>query len=69
MNAFNCYIDDSNGSPFDRGCADKVYGRERLPHKYPEGTYKGERVTSLNNREIAEYNFGYDLCFVDTSKV
>jgi hypothetical protein len=57
----NYYINQDHGSPFDRGGADKFYGRERDPHFYPEGSYNGEKITQLTNRQIAEYNFGYDL--------
>ena len=58
----------SHGSPYERGCADKVYGRQRDPHKYPEGSYKGERVTGLSAQELAEYNYGYDSCREDIFK-
>ena len=49
-----------HGSLFDRGSADSYYGRPRSPHYYPEGTYNGQRVTDLNEEEIAAYNAGYD---------
>ena len=49
-----------HGSPMDRGSADAYYWRPRSPHKYPNGTYNGERVTDLTPEEIEEYNFGYD---------
>jgi hypothetical protein len=61
MTQFNCYINQEHGSPFDRGGADSYYGRERDPHYYPEGSYRGEKITQLTQRELAEYNFGYDL--------
>ena len=50
----------AHGSPYDRGHSDAYYGRERDPHKYPEGTYNGERVTDLTPEEIKAYNDGYD---------
>ena len=53
---------DRNGSLYDRGGADSVYGRSRDPHWYPEGTYKGDPVKDLTPHEIAEYNAGYDAC-------
>jgi hypothetical protein len=44
----------------DRGSADAYYGRARSPHKWPQGTGHGEKVTDLTPEEIEEYNFGYD---------
>ena len=35
-----------NGSPYDRGSADSYYGRSFDPHYWPEGTYKGTRVSA-----------------------
>jgi hypothetical protein len=49
-----------NGSLYDRGNSDSYYGRAREPHWYPDGTYQGERITELTNKEIEEYNKGYD---------
>jgi len=49
-----------HGSLFDRGSADSYYRRGRNPHWYPEGTYNGEKITTLTKEEIAEYNAGYD---------
>jgi hypothetical protein len=49
-----------NGSLYDRGSADKYYGRKASPHWYPNGTYKGEAVTKLTKKEIAEYMAGYN---------
>lgn len=51
---------ERHGGLFDRGSADSYYHRSRDPHWYPEGTYKGEKVTNLTAEEIAEYNAGYD---------
>jgi hypothetical protein len=50
----------THGSPMDRGSADAYYWRSRSPHKYPDGSYNGERVTDLTAEELEEYNFGYD---------
>ena len=49
-----------HGGPLDRGSADAYYGRPKSPHKYPNGTYNGERVIDLTQEEIDAYNFGYD---------
>ena len=54
--------DQSHGSPYDRGHADAYYGRSRNPHKWPEGTGHGEKVTDLTPEEIEAYNAGYDDC-------
>lgn len=52
--------EQTHGNPFDRGSADSYYGRPRDPHYYPEGTYKGERVTDLTDNELEAYHAGYD---------
>jgi hypothetical protein len=52
--------DKSHGGPYDRGGADAWYARSRNPHKFPNGTYNGPEVTDLTEREIEEYNYGYD---------
>jgi hypothetical protein len=49
-----------HGSLFDRGGADSYYSRGHDPHWYPEGSYCGEKVTDLNQYEIAEYLAGYE---------
>jgi hypothetical protein len=49
-----------HGSPADRGAADSYYRRSREPHKYPDGTYCGERVTDLTQGEIDSYNKAFD---------
>ena len=49
-----------NGSPEDRGSADRYYGRSYKPHYYPNGTYKGPRVTDLTPTQHAEYKRGWD---------
>jgi hypothetical protein len=43
-----------HGSAADRGSADAYYGRPCNPHKYPEGTYRGERV-ALTDPHSVEY--------------
>ena len=37
---------EGHGSPSDRGGADAYYGRPYDPHYWPEGTYKGARVSA-----------------------
>jgi hypothetical protein len=53
-------FDKTHGYPFDRGSADSYYHRPRNPHYYPEGTYKGDKITNLTEAEINAYNAGYD---------
>ena len=48
-----------HGGLFDRGSADSYYGRVQEPHWYPEGTGHGQKITNLNQYEIAEYLAGY----------
>ena len=54
-------IDESHGSPFDRGMADFWYYRQPEPHYWPEGTHHGVKVTEdqMSDVEIAAYNAGY----------
>lgn len=53
-----------HGGPYDRGGADKYYGRPFDPHYYESGTYTSERVekSQMTPQEIAEYAQGYNDC-------
>lgn len=51
---------ERHGSLYDRGGADKHYGRPARPHWYPKGTYNCADVTSLTPAETAEYMAGYN---------
>jgi len=51
---------ERHGSLYDRGSADSYYNRRIDPHWFPEGSYKGEKITNLTAEEIAEYQAGYD---------
>lgn len=55
-------MNKKHGSPYDRGSADSYYRRGPEPHWYPEGTYKGERVTEerMTAAQIEEYYAGFD---------
>lgn len=50
-----------HGSPEDRGSADRYYGRSPIPHWFPQGTNKGEKITEdrMSDSEIAAYHCGY----------
>ena len=52
----------ANGSPQDRGSADRYYGRPYDPHWYPQGTYKGVRVgvEDMTPSQIEEYRIGWE---------
>jgi hypothetical protein len=52
--------DRQHGSPYDRGSADAYYWRKADPHKYPHGTYNGERVKLTDPEEIEAYMAGYN---------
>ena len=51
-----------NGSPLDRGSADRYYDRPYDPHYWPMGTYKGIRIDAeqMDPIQIAEYTYGYE---------
>lgn len=51
-----------HGGPYDRGSADKWYGRPFNPHYYKGDTYSSDLVEEVNMtpEEIAEYELGYD---------
>lgn len=51
---------DYHGSPADRGSADAYYGIQASPHKWPEGTFKGERVVLTDQDEINQYLNAYN---------
>ena len=50
-----------HGSPYDRGLADRYYGRPEGPHHYPNGTYNTPRIEAeeMTEAERAEYYAGY----------
>lgn len=51
-----------HGSASDRGSADNYYRRPYAPHFWPEGSYKGAMVASLDMspEEIDAYRQGWD---------
>ena len=53
-----------HGGPYDRGHADKYYGRGPSPHYYVGATYSSERVdrSNMTEAEIEAYMFGYNSC-------
>jgi len=49
-----------HGSLYDCGKADSYYGRGRCPHYWPNIGATGTRCEDLTEKQIAEYNAGYD---------
>ena len=51
-----------NGSPLDRGSADRYYGRPYDPHYWPMGTNNGIKIEAeqMDPLQIAQYTFGYE---------
>ena len=54
--------DTKHGSPYDRGSADRYYGRGSEPHYYPNGTGNAPRVKveDMTQAELDAYHAGYD---------
>lgn len=51
-----------HGSAYDRGSADKYYGRGFQPHYYKGNSYTSARVgqTEMTGEEIEAYRNGYN---------
>lgn len=49
-----------HGGAFDRGSADKYYGREFNPHFFKGDTYNSELVTELDAEALLAYTKGYN---------
>ena len=63
MNRRNKYIEYAyHGGPYDRGGADSYYRRTGEPHKWPDGTLKGTKVTEefLSDEERQAYWAGFN---------
>ena len=54
--------DRRHGSPYDRGSADRYYGRPANPHFYAGDTYSSDRfdIHTMTQEEIDEYYRGYN---------
>lgn len=55
-------VDKRHGSPYDRGSADKYYGRDVDPHYFVGHSYTSERISveQMTLQQIAEYHLGYE---------
>ena len=49
-----------HGGAYDRGSADKYYGRAFAPHYYKGDTMQSKLITKLNSEELAAYTQGYN---------
>jgi hypothetical protein len=55
-------IDKRHGGPYDRGSADRYYGRRQNPHYYKGATGSSELVTQsyMTDQEVQEYMLGWE---------
>ena len=53
--------DRRHGGPYDRGSADRYYGREFNPHFFKGDTYSSEKVelAEMTADEITAYTVGF----------
>ena len=49
-----------HGGAFDRGQADKYYGRAFAPHFYKGDSLQSELITKLDSEALAAYTEGYN---------
>ena len=51
-----------HGGAYDRGSADKYYGRPRQPHYFTGDTYGSQMIeeVDMSEEEISAYMAGYD---------
>ena len=54
--------DKRHGGPYDRGSADKYYGRAYEPHYFKKDSYNSDKVELANMtvEEIVAYTAGYE---------
>jgi hypothetical protein len=54
--------DKRHGGPYDRGSADKWYGRTCTPHYYEGATSQSKRIEAddMTAEQITAYMAGYD---------
>ena len=49
-----------HGGAYDRGSADKYYGRAFAPHFYKGDSLQSELITNLDAEALAAYTKGYN---------
>lgn len=56
-------MNKAHGSPYDRGGADRYYGRPHNPHRVDYINGRGYTIKSedLSPQEISEYNVGWNM--------
>jgi hypothetical protein len=56
-------MNKAHGSPYDRGGADRYYGRPHNPHRidYIGGRGYTVKTEDLSPQEISEYNVGWNM--------
>lgn len=52
--------DKRHGGPYDRGSADRYYGRLFRPHYFLGKTGQSREITALSDEELAEYKSGWN---------
>ena len=52
--------DKRHGGPYDRGSADKYYGRPFDPHYFEGDSYFSPKVTNLTPDQVMAYKAGYN---------
>ncbi len=54
--------DHRHGGPYDRGSADRYYGRNFRPHYFVGATYSSLEIKEqdMTKEQLAEYKLGYD---------
>jgi hypothetical protein len=51
-----------HGSPYDRGSADRYYGREFSPHFFEGSSYSSKRIlrSEMTPEQVMDYQKGWD---------
>ena len=54
--------DTRHGGPYDRGSADRYYGRDYEPHYFVGNTFHSDKICSENmtEEELQAYNAGWN---------
>ena len=55
-------VDKRHGGPYDRGSADRYYGRAHTPHYFADRTWASARIeeSDMTQQEISDYTLGYN---------
>ena len=55
-------MNKSHGSPYDRGSADRYYGRQFAPQYYRDGGHVRVEIDLMTAEEIFDYKVGWNGC-------